>query len=92
MTTERGRGQGRSGPASAVYRITVRGVLGPDWADWFDGLTVRAEPGGETTLSGAVVDQAALHGLLVKVRDLGLPLLAVARVPADGPADDKGGR
>src|SRR5579864_724837 len=92
MTTGRGTGQGRSGPAPTMYRITVRGVLGPDWADWFDGLTVRAETSGETTLTGAVVDQAALHGLLAKVRDLGLPLLAVARVPTDGPTDDKGGR
>jgi hypothetical protein len=62
-----------------VYEIRVRGRLGPRWADWFEGLTVTPEANGDTLLTGPVVDQAALHGLLRKVRDLGLPLLAVTR-------------
>ena len=59
------------------YEIRLKGHLEPRWADWFDGLTLTQESDGTTVLSGSVVDQAALHGLLGKVRDLGLPLLAV---------------
>jgi hypothetical protein len=62
------------------YQITVKGHLNPNWADRFEGLTITLEDNGETLLSGPVVDQAALHGLLRKVRDLGLPLLSVTRV------------
>src|SRR5947209_5354710 len=62
------------------YQITVKGHLNPIWADWFDGLTITLEDNGETLLTGPVVDQAALHGLLRKVRDLGMPLLSVTRV------------
>jgi hypothetical protein len=54
--------------------------LSVQWTDWFDGLTVTLEDNGETRLTGSVVDQAALHGLLKKVRDLGLPLVSVVRV------------
>jgi hypothetical protein len=61
------------------YEIRVKGHLNARWADWFDGLTLRQESDGTTVLSGSVVDQAALHGLLGKVRDLGLPLIAVNR-------------
>ena len=61
------------------YEIRLRGHLEPRWADWFDGLTLTQESDGTTVLSGSVVDQAALHGLLGKVRDLGLPLIAVNR-------------
>ena len=60
-----------------IYQIRVKGRLGRPWADWFDGLTVAPQDNGDTLLTGPVVDQAALHGLLRKVRDLGLPLLAV---------------
>ena len=60
-----------------VYQIRVKGQLGPGWTDWFEGLTITLEEGGETLLTGPVVDQAALHGLLRKVRDLGVPLLSV---------------
>ncbi len=60
-----------------IYKIRIKGHLGPEWADWFEGLTVMLQEDGTTLLSGPVVDQAALHGLLKKVRDLGLPLLAV---------------
>jgi hypothetical protein len=63
-----------------VYQIRVRGHLGSQWADWFGGLTVTLEENGETLLTGPVVDQAALHGLLKKVRDLGIPLVSVVSV------------
>ena len=61
------------------YEIRLKGHLAPRWADWFDGLSLTQESDGTTVLSGSVVDQAALHGLLGKVRDLGLPLIAVRR-------------
>jgi hypothetical protein len=63
--------------ATRSYQIRVKGHLGQEWADWFEGLTVTPEADGHTLLTGPVVDQAALHGLLRKVRDLGLPLLWV---------------
>src|ERR1043165_735500 len=62
-----------------VYHIRIQGHLGSEWTGWFEGLTLTREDNGETLLSGPVVDQAALHGLLRKVRDLGMPLLAVSR-------------
>ena len=74
-----------------VYQIRIEGHLGHQWADWFEGLTLTALDNGETLLTGAVVDQAALHGVLRKVRDLGIPLLSVVRVKPDqaGPFDVK---
>jgi hypothetical protein len=63
-----------------LYEIRIKGHLDNRWADWFDGLTITLEDNGETLLTGPVVDQAALHGLLRKVRDLGMPLLSVTRV------------
>jgi hypothetical protein len=63
-----------------VYQIRVEGHLGGQWTDWFGGLSITLEDNGDTLLSGPVVDQAALHGLLRKVRDLGMPLLSVNRV------------
>jgi hypothetical protein len=70
-----------------VYQIRVKGHLGCQWTEWFGGLTITLEEDGETRLTGPVVDQAALHGLLRKVRDLGLPLLSVNRVkPAQADA------
>ena len=63
-----------------TYQIRLQGHLGPQWSDWFEGLTIELLKDGETLLSGPVVDQPALHGLLKKVRDLGLPLLSVTRV------------
>ena len=62
------------------YQITVKGHLDNRWADWFEDLTITALDNGETLLTGPVVDQAALHGLLRKVRDLAMPLISVTRV------------
>jgi hypothetical protein len=59
------------------YEIRLDGRLDERWASWFDGMTVEAEPGGVTVLRGQVADQAALHGLLARLRDLGLPLISV---------------
>ena len=73
------------------YEIRLGGHLDGRWAAWFDGMTFTREGDGTTVLRGPITDQAALHGLLQRVRDLGLPLLAVVRVepaPADGPAGD----
>jgi len=64
----------------AMYQIRVKGNLDRKWSDWFDGFTITPQPGDETLLTGPVADQAALHGLLSKIRDLGLPLLLVERV------------
>jgi hypothetical protein len=65
---------------SIIYQIRIKGHLGSQWTDWFGGLAVTQEDNGETLLSGPVVDQAALHGLLKKVRDLGMPLISVIRL------------
>jgi hypothetical protein len=66
-----------------VYQIRVRGHLGERWSEWFEGMRITNEANGEAVLTGPVTDQAALHGLLARVRDLGLPLLAVSRAPHD---------
>ncbi len=68
-----------------VYQIRIKGHLGSQWTDWFEGLTITLEDNGDTLLTGPVVDQAALHGLIKKIRDLGMPLLSVNRVKADHP-------
>ncbi|NDJ75419.1 MAG: hypothetical protein GYB65_04095 [Chloroflexi bacterium] len=69
-----------------VYQIRIEGQLGCQWSDWFEGLAITLDDNGNTVLTGPVADQAALHGLLKKVRDLGMPLLAVNRIEP-GPAD-----
>jgi hypothetical protein len=75
-----------------IYQIRVRGHLSQERAEWFDGLTIQNQPNGEALLSGPVTDQAALHGLLVKIRDLGLPLLSVLCIePGKERTDDTGG-
>jgi hypothetical protein len=66
------------------YEIRLKGHLDARWAKWFEGLTIRLEDNGDTLLTGPVIDQSALHGLLKKVRDLGLPLLSVKSVGPDG--------
>ena len=63
-----------------TYRITIKGHLDSDWSDWFDGLTITMVGDGETILTGPIVDQTALHGVLIKIRDLGLPLLSLTRI------------
>lgn len=60
-----------------VYQIRIRGHLGHQWTEWFEGLTITLGDDGDTLLTGEVIDQAALHGLLKRVRDLGMPLLSV---------------
>ena len=61
----------------ALYEIRVRGILDESWSDWLDGLSITPADDGNTVLAGPIRDQCALHGLLVKIRDLGLPLLSV---------------
>jgi hypothetical protein len=65
------------------YQITVEGALDARWSAWFDGMRVTSDAGGRTTIAGPVADQTALHGLLAKIRDLGLPLVAVHRIDHD---------
>jgi hypothetical protein len=72
-----------------VYQIRLKGHLSHLWTEWFDGLTITLEEDGNTLLTGTVLDQAALFGLLKKVRDLGMPLLSVNRVkPSQGDPQD----
>ena len=63
-----------------IYRIRIKGQLDSQWTEWFEGLTITLEDNGDTLLTGPVIDQAALHGLLKKVRDLGMPLVSVCIV------------
>ena len=65
------------------YRITIQGHLHPRWSEWFEHLTITQRPDGTTTLSGLVVDQAALYGLIIKLRDMGLLLLGVQSLTED---------
>lgn len=69
-----------------VYQIRIKGHLGNQWTNWFEGLTITLENNGDTLLTGLVVDQAALHGLLKRVRDLGVTLVSVNSI-LSGPAD-----
>jgi len=66
-----------------IYQVRIEGHLGNAWTNWFDGFTIRRTNNGETLLTGPVTDQAALHGLLRKVRNLGVPLVSVIRVTPD---------
>jgi hypothetical protein len=75
---------GRTFDEPTLYQIRVQGNLEPRWSDWFDGFTIDAQEQGETLLTGAVADQAALHGVLAKLRDLGLPILLVERLIVNG--------
>jgi hypothetical protein len=87
MSNEINSGSEKAQPL--VYQIRIKGHLGREWTDWFGGLTIRLTDNGETLLTGPVVDQAALHGLLRKVRDLGIPLLSVSCVePGQAEAPD----
>ena len=72
----------------SVYQIRIKGHLGSPWMDWFEGLTITLENDGNTLLSGPVRDQAALHGVLKKVRDLNMPLLSVLSVAPTVPRNE----
>ena len=74
---------GREFDKQAVYQVRVKGNLDRKWSDWFDDFTVTPQANGETLMTGPVADQAALHGLLAKIRDLGLPLLSVKRLESE---------
>ena len=74
---------GRNRNKPAIYQITVEANLDLKWSDWFDGFTITPLGNSETSLTGLVADQAALHGLLGKIRDLGLPLLLVKRAESE---------
>ena len=66
-----------------VYQIVVKGQLESEWSEWFDGLSFTLTGSGETILTGPLADQTALHGVLIKIRDLGLPLLSLTRIDPD---------
>jgi hypothetical protein len=72
--------------ATVRYAIRIEGHLDPRWSAWFDGMDLSTESDGSTVLRGPVVDQAALHGLLRTLRDVGLPLISVTRVEPEPPA------
>ena len=74
---------------TVIYQIRIKGLLSREWTDWFEGLTITLEDNGDTLLAGPIIDQAALHGLLKKVRDLGMPLVSVSPVEP-GQADSPG--
>jgi hypothetical protein len=80
--------QVRSYGRFVTYRIRVQGRLGAHWAAWFDGLTITPDEDGTTVIEGPVVDQAALHGVLQKLRDLGLSLESVANTSSPSTNDD----
>jgi hypothetical protein len=74
-----------------IYQIRVRGHLSDEREEWFGGLTIENQPNGEALISGPVADQAALHGLLIRIRDLGLPLLSVLCIePGENARKDLG--
>ena len=73
------------------YEIRIQGHIGDSWASWFEGLSLRHEENGEMVLRGVIVDQAALHGVLMRIRDLGLPLVSVNRVKSDRACDKNTG-
>ena len=68
-----------------AYQIRLKGHLGSEWADWFGGMSITLEDNGDTLLTGPAIDQAALHGLLKRVRDLGMPLVSVSPVEPGPP-------
>ena len=81
MSNEINSGNEKAQPL--VYQIRIKGQLGTEWSDWFEGLSITLEDNGDTLLTGPVVDQAALHGLLRKVRDLGMLLVSAILVTPD---------
>lgn len=83
--TSNKRSQGNASQPT-VYQIRIQGHLGLKWTEWFDGMTISLEEDGDTLIAGPVVDQAALHGLLRKVRDLNMPLISI-RIELDPAAE-----
>lgn len=77
-------------PTGDRYEIVVSGQLEPDWSNWFEGFTIEAET-GRTRLTGRIVDQTALHGVLAKLRDLGIPIIAIERQATEPNLDDPAG-
>lgn len=75
---------------AGLYEIRLKGHLDARWAVWFDGLTLTRDADGTTAIRGSVIDQAGLHGLLQKVRDIGLPLVSVTRIEPDSPINHQG--
>ena len=88
MSEERQPGQ------RTIYQIRVRGILDRKWSDWFDGMDISTQGNADTLMTGPVIDQAALHGLLHKIRDIGLPLLSVniVRLQEKDDEGDEGGK
>lgn len=86
QTTSNHYNRAYKGNRSMVYQIRIKGHLGQQWTDWFEGLTITLEDNGDTLITGVLVDQAALHGILKMVRDLGMPLLSV-NIVGPGPQD-----
>ena len=82
---------GREFDKQGTYEIRVKACLEEPWSGWFEGFSVAPQPSGETVLVGPIADQAALHGLLARIRDLGLPLLLVKRLES-GEQHDSGGQ
>ena len=76
-------GHGPPRQAPTIYQIRVRGIVGPSWSDWFGGMEIEPQADGQTLLTGPVTDQAALHGILCRLRDLNLPLISVTPVTGD---------
>ncbi len=66
-----------------IFQIRIKGHLGRRWANWFEGMSITLEDNGDTLITGPVADQAALHGLVKKVRDLGLPLISINHLDPD---------
>jgi hypothetical protein len=75
----------RNSDRPPVYQIRIRGHLGQQWLEWFEGMSFRLEDDGNTLLTGPIADQAALHGIFKKVRDLGIPLLSINPVEPEPP-------
>jgi hypothetical protein len=76
--------------APVYYEIRVEGHIGDSWSSWFEDMTVRHEESGETVLSGPLADEAALHGVLMRIRDLGLPLVEVKRLATPVATEEEG--
>lgn len=91
QTAEKGTTPSPDPCGTATYHIRLKGHLHTRWSAWFDHLTITLEENGDTLLTGPIVDQAALHGVLTRIRDLGLPLVSVMEIDQPGGADGNAG-